>query len=105
MSAAIKARIYQTHGVATNEFIKLGGKDVEGAVYTARPSLIVDDLAEGTARSVRRRRNSSPPTRLCTRKNWPRSARTLWTPIVLVGNAMPAALAPWCRHAGPARRP
>ncbi len=28
-----KGPIYQTHGVATEEFIKLGGKDVEGAVF------------------------------------------------------------------------
>jgi branched-chain amino acid transport system substrate-binding protein len=39
-----KGPIYQTHGVATNEFIRLGGKDVEGAIYTGEAFTIVEDL-------------------------------------------------------------
>ena len=36
--------IYQTHGVVTEEFLKLGGADVEGAVFAGEAFTIVDDL-------------------------------------------------------------
>jgi branched-chain amino acid transport system substrate-binding protein len=39
-----KGPIFQTHGVATEEFIKLGGKEVEGAVFTGEAFTIADDL-------------------------------------------------------------
>ena len=38
--------IYQTHGIATVEFIKLGGKDVEGAVFAGEAFTVANDLAE-----------------------------------------------------------
>ncbi|WP_454624037.1 ABC transporter substrate-binding protein [Bradyrhizobium cenepequi] len=37
-------KIFQTHGVATEEFIKLGGANVEGAVFTGEALTIADDL-------------------------------------------------------------
>jgi branched-chain amino acid transport system substrate-binding protein len=39
-----KGPIYQTHGVATEEFIKLGGKDVEGTVFAGEAYTVTDDL-------------------------------------------------------------
>jgi len=39
-----KGRLYQTHGVATNDFIKLGGKAVEGTLMAGGPMLVADDL-------------------------------------------------------------
>ena len=39
-----KGPIFQTHGVATEEFIKLGGKDVEGAIFTGEAFTVVNDL-------------------------------------------------------------
>jgi len=39
-----KGRIYQTHGVATNDFIRLGGKAVEGTLMAGGPMLVADDL-------------------------------------------------------------
>jgi branched-chain amino acid transport system substrate-binding protein len=39
-----KGPIFQTHGVATEEFIKLGGKDVDGAVFTGEAFTVVNDL-------------------------------------------------------------
>jgi len=38
-------KIFQTHGVASEEFIKLGGANVEGAVFTGEAFTIADDLA------------------------------------------------------------
>ncbi len=37
--------IYQTHGVATDEFIRLGGKEVEGAIFAGEAYTVSDDLA------------------------------------------------------------
>jgi branched-chain amino acid transport system substrate-binding protein len=41
-----KGRIYQTHGVATNDFIRLGGKVVEGTLMAGGPMLVAADLPE-----------------------------------------------------------
>jgi len=43
-----KGPIYHTHGVALDEFIKLGGKDVEGSIFAGEAFTIVDDLPEGS---------------------------------------------------------
>ncbi|UBV45369.1 ABC transporter substrate-binding protein (plasmid) [Deinococcus taeanensis] len=37
-------RIYQTHGVANADFLRVGGKDVEGAILPAGPVLVADQL-------------------------------------------------------------
>ena len=42
-----KGRIYQTHGAATNDFIRLGGKAVEGVTTAGSPMLVIDDLPAG----------------------------------------------------------
>jgi branched-chain amino acid transport system substrate-binding protein len=49
-----KGPIFQTHGVATEEFIKLGGKDVEGAIFTGEAYTVADDLpADSPFRKVK----------------------------------------------------
>ena len=40
-----KGPIYQTHGIATPEFIKLGGKDVEGTLFPTQPVVVARDAA------------------------------------------------------------
>jgi branched-chain amino acid transport system substrate-binding protein len=37
-------KIFQTHGIATEEFIKLGGVNVEGAAFTGEAFTIAEDL-------------------------------------------------------------
>ncbi|HEX5802326.1 MAG TPA: ABC transporter substrate-binding protein [Azospira sp.] len=39
-----RGKLYQTHGVATNDFIRLGGKKVEGTLMAGGPMLVADDL-------------------------------------------------------------
>ena len=41
-----KGRIYQTHAVATDDFIRLGKEKVEGTVLAAGSMLVIDDVAE-----------------------------------------------------------
>ena len=40
-----KGRVYQTHAVATDEFIRLGKEKVEGTVLAAGSMLVIDDVA------------------------------------------------------------
>jgi branched-chain amino acid transport system substrate-binding protein len=40
-----KGRIYQTHAVATDDFIKLGKEKVEGTILAAGSMLVIDDVA------------------------------------------------------------
>lgn len=42
-----KGRIYQTHGVANADFLRVGGKDVEGTVLPAGPVLVAAQLPAG----------------------------------------------------------
>ncbi len=39
-----KGRVYQTHGVANNDFLRLGGKNVEGTLLPSGPVLVVEQL-------------------------------------------------------------
>jgi len=41
-----KGKIYQTHGAATPEFLKLGGKKVEGTVLAASPMLVQGQVGD-----------------------------------------------------------
>jgi branched-chain amino acid transport system substrate-binding protein len=42
-----KGRVYQTHAVATDDFIKLGREKVEGTVLAAGSMLVIDDVPDG----------------------------------------------------------
>jgi branched-chain amino acid transport system substrate-binding protein len=41
-----KGPIYQTHGVANADFLRVGGKEVEGTILPAGPVLVADQLAD-----------------------------------------------------------
>ncbi len=41
-----KGRVYQTHAVATEDFIKLGKDKVEGTVLAAGPMLVIDEIPD-----------------------------------------------------------
>ena len=41
-----KGPIYQTHGVANADFLRVGGRDVEGTVLPAGPILVADQLPQ-----------------------------------------------------------
>jgi branched-chain amino acid transport system substrate-binding protein len=48
-----RGRIYQTHGVATNDFIRLGGRAVEGTLMAGGPLLVAEELpADSPVRPV-----------------------------------------------------
>jgi branched-chain amino acid transport system substrate-binding protein len=86
-----KGPIYQTHGVGTPDFIKLGGKDVEGAIYTGEAFIVADDLPKDSP--------FHKPTAAYT-KAWDDTYHVppivfgahLWDSVSLVERATPAAL-------------
>lgn len=39
-------KIYQTHGVANNDFLRVGGKDLDGAFLPSGPILVLDQLPD-----------------------------------------------------------
>ena len=41
-----KGTIYQTHGVATDDFIRIGKEKVEGTVLAAGPMLVIDEIPD-----------------------------------------------------------
>lgn len=41
-----KGPVYQTYGIANNEFLKISGKDAEGALFAVDPALVADQLPE-----------------------------------------------------------
>jgi branched-chain amino acid transport system substrate-binding protein len=84
-------KIFQTHGVATEEFIKLGGANVEGAVFSGEAFTIADDLpADNPFRRARdefvsayEKVNGQKPNIF---------AAHLWDSIALLRRAAPNAL-------------
>ena len=41
-----KGPIYQTHGIATDDFIRLGKEKVEGTILAAGPMLVIDEIPD-----------------------------------------------------------
>ena len=41
-----KGRFYQTHGIANNDFLRVGGKNVEGTIFPVGPVLVAEQLPD-----------------------------------------------------------
>lgn len=85
--------VYQTHGIVTEEFLKLGGKDVEGATFTGEAFTVANDLP---ADSPFRKATEAYVTayKAANAGQSPNMfGAHLWDSIALVANAVPAALA------------
>lgn len=46
LERGFKGGVYQTTGVTTNDFLRVGGKSVEGAIIATGPLIVADQLAE-----------------------------------------------------------
>ncbi|QUS42422.1 ABC transporter substrate-binding protein [Tardiphaga alba] len=86
-----KGPIYQTHGIATDDFVKLGGKDVDGAIFAGEAYTIADDLEAGNPfkkitseyiEAYKKSQNQSPVI----------FGAHLYDSMQLVANALPSAL-------------
>ena len=56
-SRGYKGLVYQTQGVANNDFLRVGGKSLEGSFMTVAPVLVAEQLPESNP--TRRRRSTS----------------------------------------------
>ena len=86
-----KGPIFQTHGVATEEFIKLGGKDVDGAIFTGEAFTVVNDLPADSP--FRKPTNAFIDAYKAANGNIPSIfGAHLWDSMSHVERAIPAAL-------------
>jgi len=86
-----KGRVYQTHAVATDDFIKLGKEKVEGTVLAAGPMLVIDEIpdsnptkkvAQGYIAAYEKQFGSKPAT----------FGANTWDGGILLTRAIPVAL-------------
>lgn len=83
--------IYQTHGVANNDFLRVGGRDVEGTILPAGPVLVAAQLPESEVKAVamdyvERYEAAFGPDSVTT------FGAHAWDAMLLLENAIPAAL-------------
>ena len=88
-----KGQVYQTHGVANNDFLRLGGKDVEGSIVPVGPVLVASQLPDGNPS----KKLALDYTRIYEAAYGPGSVATfgahLWDAGLLLQAALPGALA------------
>lgn len=86
-----KGRIYQSHGVTSKEFLRVGGKAVEGALIPVGPVLVAEQLPE----SHPAKKNAVAFVKELEAKNGPDSRSTFagasWDAWLLLQNGLQAA--------------
>ena len=87
-----KGPIYQTHGVANSDFLRVGGKDVEGTLLPAGPVLVAAQLTDDNPV----KKSAMEYVKHYEAAYGKGSATTFgahtWDAVTLLGNALPAAL-------------
>lgn len=87
-----KGRIYQTHGIGTLDFLKVGGKDVEGTFFPTGPAVVAKQLPEGNPvkkagmEFMKRYEAAYGPDTMT------QFAADAWGAYMLIANAVPQAL-------------
>jgi branched-chain amino acid transport system substrate-binding protein len=86
-----KGTIYQTHGVATDDFIRLGGTKVEGTVLAAGPMLVIDEIADANpVKQVAKRYMTAYEAKFGTRPAT--FGANTWDAWLILERAIPLAL-------------
>jgi branched-chain amino acid transport system substrate-binding protein len=87
-----KGRLYFNHGVANNDFLRVGGKDVEGAYVPASPVIVASQLPD----SHPAKRQAMQYTKLYEAAHGPGSVSAFgsytWDACLELVNAIPTAL-------------
>jgi branched-chain amino acid transport system substrate-binding protein len=87
-----KGKVYQTHGVANNDFLRVGGKNVEGAIFPVGGMLVAEQLPDSNPV----KKPALEFIKAYEGANGPGSRSTFgahaWDAGVLLLNAIPAAL-------------
>ena len=87
-----KGRIYQTHGVANRDFLRVGGKNVEGTIFPVGPILVAEQLPDANAS----KKAALEYVAVYEKANGPNSRSTFgahaWDAGLLLQRAIPEAL-------------
>ena len=87
-----KGRIYQTHGVANRDFLRVGGKNVEGTIFPVGPILVAEQLPDSNAS----KKTAMDYVVIYEKANGPNSRSTFgahaWDAGLLLQRALPEAL-------------
>jgi branched-chain amino acid transport system substrate-binding protein len=86
-----KGRVYQTHAVATEDFIKLGREKVEGTILAAGPMLVIDEIPDSNPTKKVALAYIAAYEKQFGNKPATFGANT-WDGAILLEHAMPAAL-------------
>ena len=86
-----KGRLYQTHAVATEDFIKLGKEKVEGTVLAAGPMLVIDEIPDSNPTKKVAQAYIAAYEKQFGTKPATFGANT-WDGAILLERALPAAL-------------
>lgn len=87
-----KGRIYQTHGIGTLEFLKVGGKEVEGTFFPTGPAVVAKQLPDSNPMKkvslefIKRYEAVYGPDTIT------QFAADAWGAYMLIANAVPEAL-------------
>jgi len=88
-----KGRIYQTHGIANRDFLRVGGKNVEGTIFPIGPVLVPEQLPDSNAS----KKAALEYVTAYEKAHGPNSRSTFgahaWDAMLLLAKAAPAALA------------
>ena len=87
-----KGRIYQTHGIGTLDFLRVGGKDVEGTLFPTGPAVVAKGLPDSNpvkkvALEFTRKYEAAYGVGTTTQ-----FAGDAWGAYMLIANAVPQAL-------------
>lgn len=87
-----KSPIYQNNGVVTNDFIRVGGKHVEGTLVAAGPVIVADDLPDNHPVKAVGRAYKAKYEERYGRGTFAAFGGNAWDAILLVEAATPEAL-------------
>lgn len=87
-----KGKFYQTHGIANRDFLRVGGKNVEGTIFPVGPMLLAEQLADNHPS----KKPALEYIKLYEAAHGPNSRSTFgghgWDAYLLLNRAVPEAL-------------
>ena len=87
-----KGKIYQTHGVANRDFLRVGGKQVEGAVFPVGPMLLAEELPDSHPSKRAALEYVNAYEKVHGKDSRSTFGAHAWDAALLLGNAVPQAL-------------
>jgi len=87
-----KGKIYQTHGVANRDFLRVGGKQVEGAVFPVGPMLLAEELPDSHPSKRAALDHVNAYEKVHGKDSRSTFGAHAWDAALLLGNAVPQAL-------------